>query len=83
MARAEHGGCIPVLSDLPANKEWINDGENGIIVHSLDENFIERALQLDRDKVVSTNEKIIQEKGTKEANRKKFIQLYDQLLGKQ
>jgi len=24
-------GCIPIVSDLPANKEWIVDGENGII----------------------------------------------------
>ena len=24
-------GCVPIVSDLPANKEWIIDGENGII----------------------------------------------------
>lgn len=26
-------GCIPILSDIPANKEWIKDGENGLIIH--------------------------------------------------
>jgi glycosyltransferase involved in cell wall biosynthesis len=25
-------GCIPLLSDLPANREWVRDGENGLIV---------------------------------------------------
>jgi len=25
-------GCIPILSDLPDNREWITDGENGIIL---------------------------------------------------
>jgi L-malate glycosyltransferase len=25
-------GCIPLLSDLPANREWVADGRNGLIV---------------------------------------------------
>lgn len=25
-------GCLPVLTDLPANREWVRDGENGLIV---------------------------------------------------
>ncbi len=25
-------GCIPLLSDLPANREWVRDGDNGSIV---------------------------------------------------
>ena len=25
-------GCIPLLSDLPANRELVRDGENGVIV---------------------------------------------------
>ncbi len=75
-------GCVPVLSDLPANREWIEEGKNGIIVNSLDENFFERALNLNLADVASSNKKIIEEKGTKEANRKKFIQLYDKLLQK-
>jgi glycosyltransferase involved in cell wall biosynthesis len=29
-------GCIPVLSDLPANREWVRDGENGMIVAEVD-----------------------------------------------
>ena len=25
-------GCIPLLSDLPANREWVRSGDNGLIV---------------------------------------------------
>ena len=25
-------GCIPILSDLPANREWVEHGENGLIL---------------------------------------------------
>ncbi len=73
-------GCIPVLSDLPANREWIDDGKNGIIVNSPSENIFDRALKLNFSEVASYNKKIIIEKGTKVANKKKFIQLYDHLL---
>lgn len=29
-------GCVPVLSDLPANRELVRDGENGMIVSNAD-----------------------------------------------
>jgi glycosyltransferase involved in cell wall biosynthesis len=28
-------GCLPVLSDLPANREWVTDGHNGLLVADL------------------------------------------------
>jgi len=73
-------GCIPVLSDLPANREWIDDGKNGIIVNSPSENIFDRALKLNMSEVASINKRIITEQGTKVANKKKFIQLYDHFL---
>lgn len=33
-------GCVPVLSDLPANREWIEDGKNGIIINLLKKTFL-------------------------------------------
>ena len=29
-------GAVPVVTDLPANREWIRDGENGRIVRNGD-----------------------------------------------
>jgi len=73
-------GCVPVVSDLPANREWIQNGVNGIIADNLDIDFITPALSLDQDKVRIVNTGLITEHGTKEANRRKFLQLYDRLL---
>ncbi|MDC0100154.1 glycosyltransferase family 4 protein [Crocinitomicaceae bacterium] len=75
-------GTIPVLSDLPANKEWITNGENGTIVQTEVDKALMQAAELSIDKVYDLNTKIIQEKATKEANRAKFIAIYTQLLKK-
>ncbi|MCB0804375.1 MAG: glycosyltransferase family 4 protein [Bacteroidales bacterium] len=80
LLEAMHAGCIPVVSDLPAAREWINDGENGVIVNSFDEDFFARALTLSYEKLVAKNKSIIDKKGLKSINREKFINLYDKLL---
>jgi glycosyltransferase involved in cell wall biosynthesis len=80
LLEAMHAGCIPVVADLPASHEWIEDGINGVIVKSLEENFLQRALELDAQKVKSINQEIINKKGLKSVNRDKFIKLYKQIL---
>ena len=32
MLEALAHGCVPILSDLPANRELVRDGDNGLIV---------------------------------------------------
>ncbi len=81
LLEAMSADCIPVLSNLPANTEWVIDGLNGIIADNLKENFIERALDLDIKKVKEINSYIIDKKATKDANRRKFIDLYNKALG--
>jgi glycosyltransferase involved in cell wall biosynthesis len=73
-------GCIPVVSDLPANREWINDGENGIIVSNLEEDFYSQALKINSAKAIEQNKKLIAEHGTKQVNSEKFMALYNKLL---
>jgi glycosyltransferase involved in cell wall biosynthesis len=71
--------CIPVVSDLPANREWI-DGMNGIIIeNSLAESF-EKAVNLNFEKVWQKNQQLIEEKATKKVNREKFLTLYNQII---
>jgi glycosyltransferase involved in cell wall biosynthesis len=36
LLEAMAAGCVPVLSDLPANREWVVDGLNGWLVGDLD-----------------------------------------------
>ena len=73
-------GCIPIVVDLPANREWIQQGKNGIIVEDIDSDFLEEALTLPFEDIAQINEQIIREKGTKEVNRTLFFEIYDQLL---
>lgn len=73
-------GCIPLVSDLPANKEWINSGTNGIIFSSNLSADIEKALQLNAELVAQENRKLIEAKATKAVNQERFFKLYDQLF---
>ncbi len=80
LLEAMYCGCIPIVSDLPANKEWIVDGVNGIIIQNLEEDFFERALLLNESDLQKVNFERIEQDGTKEINAKKFIHLYDKIL---
>lgn len=74
-------GCLPVLSDLPANREWVKDAENGIILEGYQvENGLERVFMLDAEKAIKMNQEIIENKATKEVNYLKFIAIYEKIL---
>lgn len=73
-------GCIPVVSNLPANLEWVIDGFNGIVVDDLDNDFFGRALSLDHAFVSNINGRLIAAKGSSASNREKYLSLYRRLL---
>jgi glycosyltransferase involved in cell wall biosynthesis len=73
-------GCIPVVSNLPANKEWITTGENGIINEDSIAKSLEKAKALPLDKVQELNKVIIEARATKKINRGIFISLYNKIL---
>lgn len=73
-------GCIPVISNLPANKEWVDHAENGIIVAENLASSFEQALQLDLKMVQKINLEIIQKRGTKEVNQRMFFRIYDSIF---
>lgn len=64
--------CTPILSDLPANREWVTHMENGFIVSDLDSNFIMDAMQLVLQKAGDMNREIILQKGTEKRSRQLF-----------
>lgn len=72
--------CIPVVSDLPANREWVSNGENGIVVENVNDDFLSELTDLDTCKLVGKNKEIVFANATKEANRAKFIVIYDKIL---
>jgi L-malate glycosyltransferase len=68
-------GCIPVLSDIPANHEWIKDGVNGIIYRNK-EFDVARFLAVNsrKETIARMNRKIVEEKGIFPVSMKHFIE---------
>jgi glycosyltransferase involved in cell wall biosynthesis len=73
-------GCIPVVSDLPANREWINDGVNGVIVGDFDSGFLKRMNEIDFETAMEINKGLIQVKASRKVSVKNFSQLYNELI---
>jgi len=73
-------GCVPVVSNLEANKEWISSEENGVIVESSLAEGLKKAINMDLKSVQDSNIEIIKKKATKEVNREKFMSVYKELL---
>lgn len=73
-------GCIPIVSDLPANREWIEHGKNGLITSGDLSKDLALAQTLDIKVVQGLNNEIIAQKATKTVNQSKFIALYDRIL---
>jgi L-malate glycosyltransferase len=64
-------GPVPVLSDIPANRGWIVDGETGLLVEPTPEAVsagIERAAALDRKAVAARNRRTVAERADRDVN---------------
>jgi len=73
-------GCIPVVSNLPANLEWIVNNENGIIVNDGLLNALERVSDISLLDLQSINKQLIINNATKMVNRNKFESIYNKIL---
>jgi len=80
LLEAMASGCLPVLSNLPANREWVKDKENGLLVDDLDSNFFEEALKINFENSSKINKELTEKHASQEINRNKFITLYDRIL---
>jgi glycosyltransferase involved in cell wall biosynthesis len=64
-------GAVPVLSDIPANASWIEDGETGVLVEATPaavREGIERAAALDRPSVAERNLRTVSRRADRESN---------------
>ena len=75
-------GCIPIVSDLASNQEWIEDNVNGIILQKGEtlNDAILRGLQLQVSDVINRNRRIIETKATKAVNAQTFTTIYTAIL---
>ena len=64
-------GAVPVLSDIPANRAWVEDGVNGVLtalVPAAVADAIERAAALDSVEVRSVNTRLVAAHGDRDTN---------------
>lgn len=79
LLEAMSADCIPVVSDLPANREWIRDGVNGVIKNE-NQNPFEAALALNANACIQINNEKISSEVSRTYTTKKFYQLYNDAL---
>lgn len=79
LLEAMYYGCYPVVSSLPAKREWISDEVNGSYYKS-DINFILDIPEAELKQVAAINKKVVEKKGTVEVAYQKFTEIYDKLL---
>lgn len=79
-------GCFPIVTDLPGNRTWITQRENGVLVESentkkLAEEIIWAFKNLDvRQKAVLKNRKFVEENANYSINMKKIAAEYHNLI---
>jgi len=78
-------GLAPVVTDIPANRDWIKDGENGFLVPISDINMLANKIvylikndQI-REKFGKTNRQIIKEKAECATEMAKIEKVYERL----
>lgn len=77
-------GAVPVVSDIPANRGWINSGHTGVLVDidpSAVAGGIVRALELDPWRVARDNVAVVAERADITTNLTACEQAYDDLVG--
>lgn len=81
-------GSFPVVTDLPANREWVEDGVNGLIVPPHDPEALAQALVRSlrdtplREAAIAVNREKIQAKAIWERNMSEMEALYRDLLAR-
>ncbi len=79
LLEAMSAGCIPVVSNLEVSKEWISDGENGVI-EKQGVNPLEEALKIDQQDCADINGKLIETKAGRESCTKTYLEYYHELV---
>ena len=80
-------GCLPLLSNLPANLEWVLDGVNGAIVEdvgrlgdAMKAQLLRAADDAQLAEAVALNRRLVAEKGLHQHNMQRFADIYRDLL---
>jgi L-malate glycosyltransferase len=89
LLEAMAAGCLPLLSSLPANREWVHDGQGGVLCADVEQlhHDMARAISLSRSpQWLGSGQEANRQKVLTHAffprNIEQFIALHDELLAK-
>ena len=74
-------GLIPIVSDIPANREWINDRENGLLFTPGDHLALARCIEVAMDggswiaSAIATNYRMVAERANADVNLQRLSQV--------
>jgi glycosyltransferase involved in cell wall biosynthesis len=72
-------GCIPIVSDIPANKEWIKEGRNGII-YDPQTAFEQAEIILSKqEQIMIENRKIVEKRAIFPKSMKLYVETINKL----
>ena len=83
LLEAMSGECLCIISDLPAYKGIMKQGENCLIVSDSEiekADYIERVLQLDSQNILQKNKTFADSYANKKKNKEKFISTAERLV---
>jgi len=86
LLEAMGAGAFPVVTDIPSNREWISDGDNGFLVPKEDENLLAKkiveAIRNHRllGEATAKNQEIVEQRACWGENLKKITELYQNSL---
>lgn len=83
LMEAMSGECLCIISDLPAYKGIMKQGENCLIVSDLEiekADYIERVLELDSQNILQKNKTFADSYANVEKNKEKFISTAERLV---
>jgi glycosyltransferase involved in cell wall biosynthesis len=82
LLEAMGSGAFPIVTDIPSNKEWISNGDNGFLVPQEDESFLAKkiveAIRNPRllGEACTKNREIVEQRAHWQENLKKITELY-------
>ena len=86
MLEAMACGAFPVVTDIPANREWVDHGENGLLTQpGSSEDLAEKLMQAWNDEplrrhAAAVNWDIVRERGDYHTNMQKIVKAFENLL---
>jgi L-malate glycosyltransferase len=86
LLEAMASGAFPIVTDIPSNREWIHNGENGFLVPTQDERGLaDRIIEAIRnpelvEKMRGRNQEMIREKAYWGRNIYKIVEIYEHSL---